>query len=246
MILRKRTILITGGGSGIGFETATLLKQNGNRVIIVGRDAKKLKAAADVLPGAFTIVCDITNEDQVDALVARIKNEFSNLSVLINNAGIAHGHHLANGSGAFDKAGVELATNFLATIRLTEKLLPILKKQKEAAIVAVSSVLALVPSSVLPTYSASKAALHSYMQSLRISLERTTAISVHEILPPLVDTEFSKVLPGEKMQAADVAKEIVAGIENGIKEIFVGKTKQIYDLFLASPQKALHLVNGIN
>ena len=120
-----------------------------------------------------------------------------------------------------------------------KKLLPLLATQIESAIVNVSSVVAFVPGS-LPTYSASKAALHSYTLSLRIALAKATNVKVFELMPPLVDTEFSKEIGGHNgVPPSFVAEAFVAALEKDEYEIHVGRTADIYKLFLSSPAEAL-------
>jgi uncharacterized oxidoreductase len=116
--------------------------------------------------------------------------------------------------------------------------------QAEAAIVNVSSIVAIVPGS-LSTYSASKAALHSYTQSLRIALAKANSnVQVYELMPPLVDTEFSAPIGGKNgISAARVAAELLDGLKNDTYEIRVGNTQVIYDLYLKSPEDALMAMN---
>lgn len=240
------TILITGGGSGIGLETAKCFSARGNRIIIAGRDAHKLNNALQFLPGATAITADVTNEKDIDQLVTRISEEFPQLNVVMNNAGKAHLYSLVHQSGAFDKALDEMLTNFLSVVRLTEKLLPVLKQQDEAAIINNSSVAAFIPSSRLPSYSATKAALHSYTQSLRFGLASATPVKVFEVLPPLVDTDFARAIPGEKIAAAEVAEAIVKGFENDDYEIYPGPAASLHALQHSSPEEAFKLLNRAN
>jgi uncharacterized oxidoreductase len=138
-----------------------------------------------------------------------------------------------------DVTSAEIMTNYLGIIRLVDLFLPLLKQVSEGAIVNVSSVAAYVPSSSTPTYSASKAALHSYTLVLRHALSKETSIKVFEVLPPLVNTEFSKDIHGERgMNPMDVAVEVMAGIEANRYEIRVGGTEKVYRGFLASPEEA--------
>jgi uncharacterized oxidoreductase len=162
MNITNKTVLITGGGSGIGFEIAKLLSEKNNQVIITGRSEDRLQKAAAQLKNVKIIAADITDEASVEKLVAQINNDYGKLDVLINNAGNADLNNLAKETNTYQKAKVEFDTNFFAVLRLTDKLLPVLRSQDEAAIVNVSSILAYVPASDIPTYSASKAALHSY------------------------------------------------------------------------------------
>src|SRR5882757_1228734 len=187
----NNTVLISGGTAGIGFEIAKLFSANGSKVIITGRDKDRLDKAVAQLKNTTGILSDVSNAADVDKLVTTIKQDFPELNIVINNAGRAQLYNLATAENIFDIAADEMLTNYLAVIRLNEKLLPILSAQKEAAIINVSSVVAFVPGS-LATYSASKAALHSYTQSLRFALTDQPNIKVFELMPPLVNTEFSQ------------------------------------------------------
>lgn len=243
MKTNENTVLVTGGGSGIGLETAKLFSAKGNKVIIAGRDIHKLNDALLLLPGTTAIAADITNETEVNHLIKRIYEEFPKLNIIMNNAGKAHIYSLSESSGAFDKATDEMLTNFLSAVRLTEKLLPLLKQKEEAAVINNSSVVAFTPASRLPSYSASKAALHSYTQSLRHSLAQTTRVKVFEVMPPLVNTDFAKAIPGEKISPVAVAEAILAGIENDVYEIYAGPAAALHALYRSSPGEAFKIMN---
>lgn len=241
----NHTVLIIGGSAGIGLEIAKQFSQRGNHVIITGRNEARLNQAVAQLKNATAIVSDVTKEQDVNALVQQLNKEFPRLDVLINNAGHAYLYDLvAEDVNAFQKAQEEIFTNYLSVIRLTEKLLPALKKQKEAAIVNVSSIVAFVPGR-LATYSASKAALHSYTQSLRLYLEAFPNLKVFELMPPLVDTEFSAPIGGQNgIPASQVAEDLLKAMEVDEFEIHVGLTAKIYELFRTSPAEALHALNA--
>ena len=247
MNINNNTVLITGGSSGIGLATARLLSEKGNVVVIVGRNEQKLKSAVAGLQNIIPIKCDITNQDEVLRLVDIISEKYSGLNVLINNAGKAFAYLATDeNANAFEKAKEEVATNYLAPVQLVELLLPILKAKEEAAIINISSIVSFAPGIGLPTYSATKAALHSFTQTLRFSLAKSTTVKVFEILPPLVDTEFSKELHGDKIPPSVVADELLIGLENDQYEIHVGATASLYKLFLRSPIDALKVLNRIN
>jgi len=240
----NNTILITGGSAGIGFELARLLSDTGNTVIITGRNEKRLKQAVAQLPGVIPIVSDVSNADDIARLVDQMNTDFPQLNMVINNAGRALVYDLSTDNiNAFEKAEEEMRTNYLSVIRLNEKLLPLLKRQEAAAIVNVSSVVAFVPGS-LATYSASKAALHSYTQSLRLALKQNTDVAVFELMPPLVDTEFSAPIGGKNgISPHAVALRFMEGWEQNEFEIRVGQTEDIYRLYLSSPEEALRVMN---
>ena len=245
MNISNKTILITGGGSGIGFQAAKLLTEKGNKVIITGRSEARLKKAAAQLTNIGIFAGDITKEEDVKKLVAYLAANHPDLSVLINNAGQASVYQLLPGATAHENASVEILTNYLAVIRLTDHLLPVLEKQKEAAIVNVTSILAIAPSYDVPTYSASKSALHSYTQILRYTLAKDTNIKVFELMPPLVDTDFSQEIGGSNgIPPKQVADDLVNALENDIEEIRVGFTAQFYDAYLKSPEEAFVMLNS--
>lgn len=243
----NNTILITGGGSGIGFELAKSLSENGNKVIITGRSKERLEKAVSKLKDVDFIQADVTDPEDVDRLVQVIKDEFPTLNILVNNAGNAFYYKLSDdNANAFGKASDEIGTNYLSVIRLTEKLLPILRQNASAAVANVSSIVAFVPGITLPTYAASKAALHSYSRALRLTLERNADdIKVFELMPPLVNTEFSKEIGGENgMDPKDVAQSLVDGFANDTYEIRPGMTADLYQLYLSSPESALSALNN--
>jgi uncharacterized oxidoreductase len=245
MNVTNQTVLITGGGSGIGLAITKLLAAKGNRVIITGRNEARLQQAAAPLPGVTAIACDITDEASVTKLVQRMQGEFGELSILINNAGQASVYEVGIGADAVSKARAEMDTNYLSLIRLTEALLPLLGQQPEAAVVNVSSLLAYAPAAAVPTYSASKAAVHFYTQALRYSLAKTLPqVRVFELMPPLVNTEFSEGIGGAAgIPPQEVAEALVVGFEQETDEIRVANTADFYEFHRASPAEAFAMLN---
>lgn len=229
----------------MGLEMARLFVANGNKVIITGRDENRLKAAASQLGNVTAIVSDVAKDSDVNALVKRVTNDFPELNVLINNAGRAFAYNLSGGAGAYEKAEDEMMTNYLSVIRLTEKLLPLLEKQAASAVINVSSITAYAPNAYVSTYSATKAALHSYTQSLRLALAGTS-VKVFELMPPLVNTEFSSEIGGENGIAPSVvAEDVVNAMTNDRFEIRTGATEDIYQLSLSDPEMAFKAMNGM-
>jgi uncharacterized oxidoreductase len=240
----NNTILITGGSAGIGFALAKTLTEKGNHVIITGRNAERLEKAAAQLKNVTPIVSDVASEQDVDQLVDTLTKQFPQLNVVINNAGYSYVYQLLAGANAAAKSKEEMHTNFFSVVSLNEKLLPLLSKQTEAAIVNVSSIVAFVPGKNLPGYSASKAALHSYTQTLRITLE-DTSVKVFELMPPLVNTDFSAEIGGANgIPPQVVADEFLTALETDEYEIRVAGTNDMYKLFLSSPQQALATMNS--
>jgi uncharacterized oxidoreductase len=209
-------------------------------VIITGRNKERLDRAASQLKNVTAIVSDVSNQAQINELVQRIYEDFPALNIVINNAARAILYDITTEYvNAFEKAQEEMVTNYLSVIRINEKLLALLKTQKEAAIVNVSSIVAFLPGSLVG-YSASKAALHSYTKSLRMALEDTSSIKVFELMPPLVDTEFSKEIGGSSgISPRLVAEDFFRALKEDKYEIRVGQTEQLYQLYLSSPEEAL-------
>lgn len=240
----NNTVLITGGSLGIGFEIAKSLSEQGNHVIITGRNAERLEKAAAQLKNVTPIVSDVANEQDLDKLVQTLNTQFPKLNVVINNAGNAYTYKLEEGANAAKKAKEEMQTNLFAIIDLNEKLLPLLKKQTEAAIVNVSSIVAFAPGINIPGYSASKAALHSYTQALRLTQEKSN-VKVFELMPPLVNTTFSAEIGGENgIPPKVVADELLQSLATDNYEIRVAGTEDFYKFYLSSPADALQGMNA--
>jgi uncharacterized oxidoreductase len=236
-------ILIIGGTAGIGFEIAKLFGTN-NKIIITGRDEQRLQQAAATLNHVTAIKSDVSDAADVAKLVKLLYAEHPDLNIVINNAGKAFVYDLAaDDADGFDKASQEMQTNFLSIVRLNEKLLPLLRRQPSAAIVNVSSIVAFVPGARLATYAASKAALHSYTQSLRYTLANTN-VKVFELMPPLVDTTFSVEIDGHKgIKPVVVAEALLNSLEADHLEIRVGQTEEFYRFYLSSPEQAFIALN---
>ena len=183
------TILITGGGSGIGLGLAEAFHALGNQVIISGRTQKSLDEATAANPGMKSLTVDMTVPAGIQAFAKRLEGEFPALNVLINNAGIMRNEKLLAQGDDLSNAEAIITTNLLGPIRLTAALLPLLSKQSHATVMTVSSGLAFVPLAMTPTYCATKAAIHSYTQSLRYQL-KDTAMEVLELVPPYVRTSL--------------------------------------------------------
>ncbi|MGD0630250.1 MAG: SDR family oxidoreductase [Terracidiphilus sp.] len=189
MNLTGNTILITGGGSGIGRGLAEAMHKLGNQVIIAGRRQHALDETTAANPGMRSLQLDIESPAAIRAFATKVAADFPSLNVLINNAGIMRVEKLIAQQPDLADAEAIVTTNLLGPIRLTAALLPQLQKQPHAAIINVSSGLAFLPLVFTPTYCATKAAIHSYTQSLRYQL-RATQIEVLELIPPYVATDL--------------------------------------------------------
>jgi uncharacterized oxidoreductase len=183
------TILITGGGSGIGRGLAQAFHALGNRVVIAGRRKQALDETTAANPGMASLALDIQDPDAIRPFAAELAARYPALNVLINNAGIMRVERLHAQQEDLADAESIVATNLLGPIRLTAALLPLLQRQPYSAIVNVSSGLAFVPFASTPAYCATKAAIHSYTQSLRYQL-RGSSTEVLELIPPYVATHL--------------------------------------------------------
>lgn len=202
------TILVSGGGSGIGLALAQRWHDAGNVVIITGRNAAKLEGAVAGRANMHAMTLDVTDPAAIAAFAADVVARFPALNVLVNNAGVMM-YEQANAKRDLTDAETTLVTNILGPIRLTDALIGQLAAQADSAIINVTSGLAFVPLPKAPTYSASKAAMHSYTQALRVQLKGQ--VEVIEIAPPAVRTELT---PGQSTRDAympldDYADEVM-------------------------------------
>jgi uncharacterized oxidoreductase len=240
MKLNQRTILITGGTSGIGLELARQLLQRDNTVIVTGRDKEKLDAAKRALPCVHTFKSDVSSPEAIAMLHRSVLAQFPSLDTLINNAGIMRNLNLNRDRDLTDVTR-EIEINLMGPIQMIQKFLPHLRGRKGALIVNVSSGLAFIPLPLSPVYCAAKAALHSYTQSLRVQLDGSR-VTVVELAPPGVETplfrgEFAKEMKGEKgMDVAVLAQKAIAGIEAGKLEIRPGLSNVLKAMSRIAPQ----------
>src|SRR5271170_7601348 len=240
MKLKDKTILITGGTSGIGLELAKQLLQRGNTVIVTGRDQEKLDATKRALPGVHTFKSDVSDPAAITALHASVLMQFPTLDVLINNAGIMRNLDL-NQAHDLNDITREIEINLNGPVRMAQQFLPHLKTRKGALIVNVSSGLAFIPFPASPVYCATKAAIHSFTQSLRVQLEGT-GVTVVELAPPAVETpllrgEFAEEMKEQKgMDVKVLAKQAIAGIEAGKLEIRPGLSNVLKAMSRIAPQ----------
>ncbi|MEU9266316.1 SDR family oxidoreductase [Streptomyces sp. NPDC048251] len=182
------TILVTGGTSGIGLGLALRLHEAGNKVIVAGRRKELLDEITTGHPGIEALVLDVADPASIARAREAVASAHPELNVLVNNAGIMLRENLLDPAD-LRVAEEHVAVNLLGTIRMTYAFLPLLLGKEDAAVVNVTSALAFVPLPVTPTYSATKAALHSFSESLRVQLSGADAgVQVIEVAPPGVRT----------------------------------------------------------
>ena len=226
MKLKQRVVLITGGTSGIGLELARQLLGLDNTVIVTGRDRAKIDAAVRALPGLHVFDSDVSDPAAIVALHQVVLGQFPQLDTLVNNAGIMRNLNLNRDRDLTDVTR-EIEVNLSGPVRMVQQFLPHLKTRPDALIVNVSSGLAFVPLPLSPVYCATKAALHSFTQSLRAQLDGT-GVTVVELAPPGTETplfrgEFEREMKGQKgMDAAVLVRKAIAAIEAGKLEVRPG------------------------
>ncbi len=230
MKMSGNTILITGGNSGIGYGLAKAFHAAGNTVIIAGRRAGPLQEVADAHPGMAWHVVDMTDAGAIKSFAALVSRDHPALNVLVNNAGIMRMESLAGDTVGLDDAEEQVAVNLLGPIRLAAALLPMLRRQAGATLMNVSSGLAFVPFSMVPTYCATKAAIHSYTLSQRRQLAGAN-VQVIELVPPAVATNLMPPADdGPPTMPLDVYIDAVMDIlrrEPDVQEVLVDEVKPL-------------------
>jgi uncharacterized oxidoreductase len=225
MKLTGNTIFITGGGSGIGLALARRFSERDNTVIICGRRAEVLGEVKEQFPAIHTHVCDLAEPGARENMADWLVSEFPDVNVVVNNAGIQRSVNLTEEED-WTATHLEIAINLEAPIHLSRLLYPHLTKQRNAAIVNVTSGLSFMPLANVPVYCATKAALHSFTLSLRRQLA-DRGVEVVEVIPPAVDTDLQA--PGLHTFGANVdvfADDIFLGFERGQQEVAYGTALQ--------------------
>src|SRR5659263_64471 len=248
MKIKGNTILITGGATGIGFALAQSFVRKDNEVRICGRREDKLRESKSKLPQIHNKVCDLSKRKEREALYNWVKSNFKDLNILVNNAGIQRMVDFKKGIFNLSEGENEIDINLTAPIHLSAYFIPDLLKQKDSAIINISSGLAFVPLAIMPVYCATKAAIHSFSVSIRHQL-RDTSIKVFEVIPPIVDTELDKGTRDERGQEdkgippAEVAKATLKAIEKDEYEIVIGMAQNLRMGSRNDPEK---IFQGIN
>ena len=226
------TVFISGGSAGIGLAIAKKLSAAGNTIIINGRSEERLQSALKELDNAVAIQGDLSIKTDRVRIAADLETNYPAVNIIINNAGAAFMNDLSDlNNNSAEKAEQEINTNYISVIDFNTLLLPLLLQQEEAAIVNITSITAFRSNKYLPTYSASKAALHSYTQGLRDTFAANDKLNIYEVYPPLVNTEFSAEIGGANgIPPSEVADELFAALENNQFEVPVGDTKKIHAL----------------
>lgn len=226
MKLTGNTILITGGGSGIGRGLAEAFHRLGNQVIVAGRRESLLHETTGANPGMKSIALDITDPGDIRAAAERLASDFPALNVVINNAGVMQ----VDDAGAVIEDNLLTATvttNLLGPIRVTSALIEHLKGKEEAAVMYTTSVLGYVPLAMSAVYCSTKAALHSYILSQRYKL-RGTSVRVIEIIPPWVQTDLlGSNNDSRAMPLPSFISQTMSVFESGAEEVIIENAKMM-------------------
>jgi uncharacterized oxidoreductase len=233
MELSNRTVLITGGTDGIGFGLAEAFYRSKSKVIVCGRDKEKLIAVEKKFPEFTVIPCDIADVKQRESLAANVLQRFPDLDILVNNAGVQRYIDLKSGYDAIKLGEDEITINFVAVVELTALFIGHLLKKQSAAVINVSSALALMPTVNTPIYNATKAAIHAYTLTLRQQLKGTSVKAI-EVLPPWVDTNLNRQGRGRSSRSGyrglsvpEYIPSVMQGLENDVEMIFHGDGAKI-------------------
>ena len=250
MQLTANTVLITGGGSGIGLALAKEFLRRNNTVIICGRSEATLQKAQAANPGLHIRVADVSKESDRKDLARWAADSFPDLNVVVNNAGIQREFRIdtPDVAGTFEREN-DIATNFAAPVHLTFLLLPQLLEQRSAAIVNVSSGLGYIPLATMPVYCATKVAMQSFSTSLRYQLKQTN-VKVFDVAPPQVETNLDKDLrPDSSESNGGISPDVVAadtlrGMARDRYNIDVGQARILRIASRVVPRQMLKLLNA--
>lgn len=247
MKLKNRTVLITGGSSGIGKGLAEVFYRLGNQVVVTGRNEDPLKKMCEAHPGMKYFTLDVSDPNSVRTAAEYVGKEFPQLDCLINNAGIQLRHDFAQEElPALEYLSQEVNINLNGLIWMSTAFLPLLKQNKPATLMNVSSGLGFVPIAKMPVYCATKAAVHSFTLSLRHQL-RPEGVEVIELVPPAVETRLDdgkreQNIPFQMTVAAFIDSTLQA-LQTDEEEIAIGSAEQLRSHLHNDPKAAFTQMN---
>lgn len=245
MKLKNNTILITGGSSGIGLELTRRLHENGNTILICGRSVEKLEFVKKEIPAVQVYPCDLSDPAQRQELYNWVANNHPSCNVLINNAATVHKTNFLADKEMIEKTESEVQTNLIAPIVLSKLFLPMLMKNKDAAIINITTGLIYAPRAVYPIYNATKSGLHAFTCVLRHQLS-AEPVKVVEVMMSAVDTPWHQGDPPKvAISPQKAVAEMLHKLEKGKEEIKIGGVKILYMLSRIAPSFAFKKINQL-
>ena len=248
MDFKNSTVLITGGTSGIGLEFVKQLSGKGvANIIITGRNMAKLKAAKQQYPQLHYFQSDVSQPQDIEGLYGQVIEQFPELNIIINNAGIMRNMDLHDTSMNLENITREIDINLSGTIRMVHQFLPYLKTKPSAAIINISSGLAFIPFPASPVYSATKSGVHAYTQVLRLQL-KNTRVKVFELAPPGTETPLMDNFKGiisnsQNMKVDKLVRIAIDGIQKNKWEIRPGLSNVLKWMSRVAPNFILHFLD---
>ncbi len=237
MQLNNNVILITGGTSGIGLELVRQFYELNNKLIVTSSNPGNLDKLKMKFPNISTLICDLGDSLSVRKLVDSCLTDYSNINIVINNAGIQNNYLWIDEKDGYKKIENEIQINFTSPMQIIYGLLPLLTTKQNTAVVNVSSGLAFAPKKSAPIYCATKSAIHNGTKALRYQLE-TTTVKVFEIIPPLVETAMTEGRGKGKITPKQLVDEFIVNFKNDKFESNIGKTKLLRFIQRISPKLA--------
>lgn len=245
MILSDNTILITGGTSGIGFELIRQFYGLDNNLIVTSSNRNNLDKLKNQFPKIETVVCDLGDSLSVRQLIDRCSIEYSDINIVINNAGVQNNYTWIEEKHGYDKIENEIRVNFTSPMQIIYGLLPLLTTKQNSAIVNVSSGLAFAPKKSAPIYCATKSAIHNGTKAIRYQLENSK-VKVFEIIPPMVDTAMTEGRGKGKITPKQLVDEFLNNFKKDKFESNIGKVKLLKFMQRLLPKLADNLMkNGL-
>lgn len=243
MQTNKNTILITGGTSGIGLELVGQFYQLDNKVIVVSSNQDNLEKLKIRFPNISILTCDLGDSLSVLKLIDKCFALYSDINIIINNAGIQNNYSWTDEKEGYKKIENEIRVNFISPMQIIYGLLPILTTKQSSAIINVSSGLAFAPKKSAPIYCATKSAIHNATKALRYQLELTT-VKVFEIIPPLIDTPMTEGRGKGKISPKQLVDEFMNNFKRDKFESNIGKTKLLRFIQRISPKIADNILKN--
>lgn len=243
MHINRNVILITGGTSGIGLEMVRQLNVLDNKIIVTSSSQDNLEKLKLQFPNITTLVCDLGDSLSVRNLVDKCLKDFSDINIIINNAGIQNNYTWTEEKNGYKKIENEIQINFTSPMQIIYGLLQILTIKQSSAIINVSSGLAFAPKKSAPIYCATKSAIHNGTKALRYQLE-TTNVKVFEIIPPLVETAMTEGRGKSKISTKQLVDEFISNFKKDKFESNIGKTKLLRFIQRISPKLADNILKN--